>query len=556
MSAPAQIIVYGHDMASALAALRLADQGVAVQLVMSQALAQCPQKTWLDGISTETDVPDPLIGFLRRAGVPFDRDVEGELKISAGFGVANPKLLHAGLHTAQQILNVLEAQLLRFEESGRIVSHVGWDFASLVLSESGSPQGVVLQNRQSMEFTTLPCQALIVSDSSATSLFANSAGGGPGGNLIMARLFEQGAVLANPEFFRVEPLSYAGPDGNHALPVSWLASGATLWTERHGEKWYFLSELSDAPVLSSENAAHAIHRAVFEEHGGLMGHDQVYLDISALSSHEKIRHDQTLCLYEKLTGDDLRLGLLRVAPSVAGLLGGLWTDDRQMTNVPGVFAVGEAAASKYGAGILGGNRILENLQSGFVAADATMDFVKNRAAETFFEQSTASAAFVAELSHQREKQHAIFEFTGPENVWRLSQELAQAVTQGTVQSRDRQSLNQVLDRIYEIRERWLRIGLADRGHYMNREACFVEELRNRLLLAETLVLAALMRTESRGAHWRLDFPERDDARFARDTKVRFHPKGPEIYYGEIQTPVKTETQKNQPVMLAGKGWVA
>lgn len=551
MSTSAPIIVYGSDMAAALAALRLADEGMAVQLVMPQALLSCPQRALLDGLNIGGERAGVLLGFLERAGVPFDRNVEGELKISPGFAAPHQKFVHAGLHTAGQILNILESQLLRFEAAGRIVSHVGWDFASLVLSAQGDLQGVVLQNRQSLDFTTLPCEALIVSDGPAAPLFSHSVAGCSSGHLAVARLYEQGALLANPEFLRMEPLSYAGPDGHQALPLSWLDSGATLWTERRGEKWYFLSDFCEGKVLSAESLSHAIHRAIFQEHCALGGHKQLCLDISALADSEKKRHQKTLKLYEKLTAQDPAAGLLRVAPAVAGLLGGLWTDDRQMSSLPGVFAVGEAAARPCLLEAFADKGILANLESAFVAAGAAIDFVKNRPAKTFSEK-----AFVQELGHQREKQRTILEFSGPENVWRLSGELAQAMNSGVFESRDRQSLNMTLNKIHEIRERWLRIGLADRGTYMNRELCFVEELRHRLLLAEAIVLAALRRTESRGAHWRRDFPQRDDARFASDTRLKFHPSGPEITYGEIQSPVKTGSLENRPDLLMDKGQVA
>lgn len=457
MSTVAPVLVYGCDLASLMAVLRLADLGIACQFIMPVPVVNSLERGSTDGINVadqnqsgalESHLEDSLkvshgladaktlvaltqfapkiLNYLLRAGLTVDRNIEGGIRRGLGPNATEARVVTAGEHTAHQILNILDSQLLRAEANGLVVVHSGWNFASVVLGDKKNLEGLVLQNRESMEFTILPCQNLILSDPGlGSSLFSESRHCDWAMGSVLADLYQKGLELADLEFYS-----------------STLAG------------------------LPSESA--------------------------------------------------------RV---VDGLLGGVVTDADYQTKVPGLFAVGQACASRHGAGILEGNRILEHLYSGLRAAEAAFTRITQ-------DQHTAIVQkdFADELLRLRQKQQAVLDFSGPENVFSLHQELTQVMQDFTVKRADHDSLNMALNVIHEIKERWLRIGLSDRTRFLNLELMAVLGLADLLTLAELVVLNSLMRMESRGAHLRTDFPSKNDARFLGHSLIQYHTNGPAINF--------------------------
>jgi succinate dehydrogenase / fumarate reductase flavoprotein subunit len=122
---------------------------------------------------------------------------------------------------------------------------------------------------------------------------------------------------------------------------------------------------------------------------------------------------------------------------------------------------------------------------------------------------------------------------GPENAYRIAREMGNLMTENVTVVRYNSKLQETDDRLRELKDRWGHIGITDRGRLANHEVSFVRQLWNMLELARVITLGALRRNESRGAHYKPEFPERDDVNFLKTTKARWSSDGPELNYEPV-----------------------
>jgi succinate dehydrogenase / fumarate reductase flavoprotein subunit len=306
-----------------------------------------------------------------------------------------------------------------------------------------------------------------------------------------------------------------------------------MWTVRDGKPWYFLEEMYPAygNLVPRDIASRAVFKVVFEMGLGIDGENAVYLDVTHKDPEELTRKlGGVLEIYEKFKGADPRKVPMKVFPAMHYSMGGLWVDYDQMTNIPGLFAVGEVDYQYHGANRLGANSLLSCLFGGMVAGPKMLAYAKGlkRAATDL-----ASSVLEHERKRQEDAYERIYRMDGSDNAYALWRELGEWMTQHVTVERYNKNLKLTDDKIVELKNRWARIGLNDRGRWLNQEVSFVKQLWNMLELARVITLGALARDESRGAHFKPDFPERDDARFLKTTKARWTSDGPALSYEDV-----------------------
>ena len=242
-------------------------------------------------------------------------------------------------------------------------------------------------------------------------------------------------------------------------------------------------------------------------------------------------------IYEKFVGEDPYDHPMRVFPAVHYSMGGLWVDFERASS--GSLVLGsprnqgdqhprplrgrrEVDYQYHGANRLGANSLLSCIWAGMVAGPAIAAYRHNLATSAW--DSPASLFEKAEKRQER-RFSAIVAMTGEENAYALHDELAQRMLVDCTIERDNATLDQVIAKIEEIDERSRRIGVTDaaRGK-MNQGAPFVRHLKNMIVLARVIAQGARSRDESRGAHFKPEFPARDDAKFLRTT-LAFHRAG-------------------------------
>jgi succinate dehydrogenase / fumarate reductase flavoprotein subunit len=210
-------------------------------------------------------------------------------------------------------------------------------------------------------------------------------------------------------------------------------------------------------------------------------------------------------------------------------MGGLWVDFEQQTNLPGVFAAGEADYSIHGANRLGANSLLSCIYGGFVAGPKALEYAKSLTA------AEGDGGAAAELARQKEKNSALLNNKGTENPFKIWRELGETMTKHATIVRYNKGLDEAETKLGELRERYRNVNLSDKSQWANTSFAFTRQLDNMLELARVIVKGARLRDESRGAHYKPEFPERNDEKFLKTTKAKFVDGAPQISYEEVDT---------------------
>lgn len=211
-------------------------------------------------------------------------------------------------------------------------------------------------------------------------------------------------------------------------------------------------------------------------------------------------------------------------------MGGLWVDYNQMTNIPGLFACGECDYQYHGANRLGANSLLSAIFGGMVTGPKAIEYIKGlkKSAEDISE-----SVFERERNKQASKYESITKMDGKENAYVLAKELGEWMTNNMTVVRYNKKLEETVGKIKELKQRYKNININDSAQWNNSGAAFTRQLWNMLELAESMTVSALLRNESRGAHYKPEFTERDDDNFLKTTKAKWTAEGPQISYEEV-----------------------
>jgi succinate dehydrogenase / fumarate reductase flavoprotein subunit len=269
-------------------------------------------------------------------------------------------------------------------------------------------------------------------------------------------------------------------------------------------------------------ATRAIFKVIYEHNLGIDGKPMVYLDLTHIDRATLDRKlEGILEIYEKFVGDDPRTTPMKIFPGMHYTMGGLWVDFNQATNISGIFAAGECEYQYHGANRLGANSLVSCIFGGFTAGPNAMRYAQNQ-------QSPANNGHHdSERKRQEEINAGLMKSDGDENPFRLWRELGELMTKDCTVIRDNKNLVQTDAKLVELLERFGRINLSDRSMWANTSFAFTRQLYNMLQLSRVIAQGAGMRDESRGAHYKPAFPERDDKSWLKTTKAYFAPDADE-----------------------------
>jgi succinate dehydrogenase / fumarate reductase flavoprotein subunit len=225
-----------------------------------------------------------------------------------------------------------------------------------------------------------------------------------------------------------------------------------------------------------------------------------------------------------------------VQPGQHYSMGGIAANIKCETSISGFFACGECSCiSVHGANRLGGNSLLETVVFGKIAGE---NAVKYADATGFGTQEVIEKA----VSEESRRISGLLERKAGEAFFKIRDELKTVMDEKAGIFRDEQNLKAALEKIRELQNRFKNVCVRNKGSVFNQELVNVLELEGMLDIAEAICIGALARRESRGSHYRLDYPERDDANWLRHTLVTYTPEGPRIDY----KPVTITVYKPEP----------
>ncbi|WP_437675180.1 succinate dehydrogenase flavoprotein subunit [Sorangium sp. So ce131] len=515
-----------------------------------------------------------IVYMLDRMGVPFNRTPEGLLDFRRFGGTLFHRTAFAGATTGQQLLYALDEQVRRFEladvtdEHGvsipgekMVRKHEFWDFLGAILDDSGTCVGCVAQDLKSMQIRAFTGDAVVLATGGCGIVFGRSTLSVICTGTAASAVYQQGAVYANGEFIQVHPTAIPGADKLRLISESARGEGGRVWVPKdkrdardpkdipEKERDYLLERMYPGygNLVPRDIAARAIFRTCFHEGRGIFSaatgknENEVYLDLT--HKDEKFLRAKLagiLEIYEKFAGTDPYKNPMKVFPAVHYSMGGLWVDyeadargslkvgspRNHATSVPGLYAVGEVDYQYHGANRLGANSLLSCIYGGMVCGPAVASYQKSmrRSALDLPRSIFEKAEKRAEADYQRiltQNQDA----KQPENAYRLHQELGEMMLRDCTIERDNGVLDKVLEKLGELEERAGRIRCTDTAPRVNQGAQFVRHFENMLVLARVIAEGARRRDESRGAHYKPEFPARSDAEWLRTTLARHEEKG-------------------------------
>ena len=248
----------------------------------------------------------------------------------------------------------------------------------------------------------------------------------------------------------------------------------------------------------------------------------VYLDLTHIDRKILDRKlEGILEIYEKFVGDDPRDSPMKIFPGMHYTMGGLWVDYDQATNIPGIFAAGESEYQYHGANRLGANSLVSCIFGGFTAGPNAVRYAQSLKA------APSDGHFEAQRKQEEANNSMLMKSEGTENPFRLWRELGELMTKNCTVIRYNKALQETDGQLCEMLERFRHINLSDRTQWANTSVVFARQLYNMLQLARVIAQGAGMRDESRGAHYKPDFPERDDKNWLKTTKAYFAPDADE-----------------------------
>jgi succinate dehydrogenase / fumarate reductase flavoprotein subunit len=489
------------------------------------------------------DMAPQIIYLFDRMGVPFSRTKEGLMDFRRFGGTLHHRTAFAGASTGQQLLYALDEQVRKWEVAGKVNKYEGWEMLSLILDDHQVCRGLVAMNLQTLELKAFAADAVIMATGGPGLIFGKSTNSMTCTGSATSACYQQGARYANGEFIQVHPTSIPGEDKLRLMSESARGEGGRVWVPRSkgdarkpqdipdAERWYFLEE--KYPAFGNLVTRDIATREIFQvclEGMGVGGENQVYLDLTHIPAETLTRKlGAILEIYEMFVGDDPRYVPMRIFPGVHYSMGGLWVDFEQRTNIPGLFAAGECDYSIHGANRLGANSLVSCVYGGFTAAPSAMEYAKNvERGET-----ETNGIHDRELRRQQEINDQIIGNEGTENQYRLHEELGKVMTDNVTVVLYNDRLKATDEKLLELIDRFKHISINDSNLWATQAVPHARQLWNMMQLARVITLGALNRNESRGAHYKPDFPERDDEHWLKTTIAEYSDEAPVLSYEPV-----------------------
>lgn len=457
------------------------------------------------------EAPQEML-LLEHWGCPWSREPDGHVAVRPFGGMKTQRTWYAADKTGFHMLHALFQTSLKFQP---IIRHDEW-FVTKLLVDDGQCRGVVALELASGEVHAILAKAVILCTGGGGKVFPFTTNANIKTGDGMALAYRAGVPLKDMEFVQHHPTGL--PFTGILVTEAARAEGGVL-LNKDGYRYlqdYDLGKPEPKPVLRSmelgprDRLSQAFvkemerGRTIETPHGHV-----VHLDIRHLGKQvieSKIPFVRELCLkYEKI---DPVKQLIPVRPVVHYMMGGVHTDIHGATPVAGLYAAGEVACvSINGANRLGSNSLTELLVFGARAGKAAAEYASARA-------DPSSGVLSQALDEESRLRRQFLEKTGgSERISDLRSAMQEAMEAGAGIYRDDSGLNAAIAKIHELQERFRDVALDDRSRTFNTELVSCLELENMLDFAETILHSALQRRESRGAHQRTDYPERDDDEF-------------------------------------------
>jgi succinate dehydrogenase / fumarate reductase flavoprotein subunit len=526
-----------------------------------------------------------VIDLLDRMGVPFNRTNEGQRDLRLFGGSLFKRTHFAGATTGQQLLYALDEQTRRHEAAGLVKKYEFWEFLWPViegevdgLDGDGRCVGIVAQDMRTMQIRSFRGAATIMATGGCGLVFGKSTNSIICTGGAASRCYQAGAWYGNGEMIQVHPTAIPGADKCRLMSESARGEGGRVWVPKkkgddrkptdipESERWYFLEERYPkyGNLVPRDIATREIFDVCVNDGMGIGGQNQVYLDLTHKDpDYLTNKLGGIMEIYEKFAGDDPRFTPMRIFPAVHYSMGGMWTQftpgtyepqaphgehkpgmvapidtkpgrgmmlgapNNMMTNVEGLYAFGEVNFAYHGATRLGANALLSCIFDGLYCGQGVANFVKEGTPNERPIDAVDQGIFDRAVDQEQAKVDRLLDTVeGAEgdddtNPYLIGKEMGEVMEASCTVVKTAERLGKTLDTLASLRERFSRARLPDAAAWTNQSLSYSRAVGDMLVMAEMIAKCSLLREESRGSHYRTDFPDRDDERFLKTTVAQF-----------------------------------
>jgi succinate dehydrogenase / fumarate reductase flavoprotein subunit len=459
---------------------------------------------------------------LEHIGVTFHRNESGELDLRAFGGASMKRTAYVADITGQAILHVLYEQLMKHHET--VDRYEEWFTTSLLQDEDGRCCGVVARDVRSGRMETFHAKNVILACGGAGQVYRPTTNAlivtGDG----IAQAYRIGAPLMDMEMVQYHPTTLV--ENGLLITEGARGEGAVLLNSE-GERFMEKYAPNKMELASRDVVSRAEQTEILEGRGVGAEHSGIWLDITKVPRKRTLEALREIVNIGKdFAGVDITREPIMIRPGQHYIMGGVKTDINGATSIEGLYAAGEVACvSVHGGNRLGANSLLDTLIFGRRAGEhaaaraATMGVPKATDAQLREDVTTIDAIIARPRSGRR--------------VSEIKQELGDTMNQYVAVYRDEAGLAQALEIVKRLQEESKSAYIDDRGTVFNQDVLGALELGYMLDCAQATVVAAIERKESRGAQFRTDFPERNDAEWLKHIDISLNGSGPEVSYSPV-----------------------
>jgi succinate dehydrogenase / fumarate reductase flavoprotein subunit len=474
-------------------------------------------------------------------GVPFAREYGGLLDNRSFGGALVSRTFYARGQTGQQLLLGAYQALSRQIGRGTVQMFPRTEMLELVVID-GHAKGIVVRNLITGEISSHAGDAVVLATGGYGNVFFLSTNA-KGCNVTATwRAYKKGAFFANPCYTQIHPTCIP-VSGEHqsklTLMSESLRNDGRVWVPKRKEdcgktpasipekdRDYYLERKypSFGNLAPRDISSRAAKEACDDGRGVGPGGKGVYLDfadaISRLGENKiRERYGNLFDMYEKITGENAYKVPMRIYPAVHYTMGGAWVDYNLMSNLPGLFVVGEANFSDHGANRLGASALMQGLADGYFVLPYTIGNYIATAKQA--KPSTSHPEFKKAEENIRAFTNKLLSIKGKRSATSLHRELGHLLWEKCGMARDEAGLKEALKRIPELREEfWKNVNVTGDSGELNQNLEYAGRVADFMEFAELLCLDALHRNESCGGHFRTEYQtpdgeaKRDDENFA------------------------------------------
>jgi succinate dehydrogenase / fumarate reductase flavoprotein subunit len=466
-----------------------------------------------------TQMAPQVVLEMEHWGCPFSRFEDGKIAQRPFGGAGFPRTCYAADKTGHVILHTLYEQAVRYEhasERDNFKIYDEWMVTRLVVEE-GECRGVIAYHFPTGKVEAFMAEAVIFATGGAGRVYLPTTNALISTGLGVAIPYWAGVPIKDMEFVQFHPTTLV-PTG--ILMTEGCRGEGGFLTNKSGER--FLANYPDSAkameIAPRDIVARNMQRELNEGRGAEGGY--INLDMRHLGA-EKImtRLPGIREISMNFVGVDPVEKPIPVRPGQHYTMGGLDTDENGATEVKGFYAAGECACvSVHGANRLGGNSLLETLVFGKFAGEAAADYVQAKA-----QTKRGEAALKKALDEETERFKGLTDGQPEERAAAIRNELGQLMVEKVGIFRHEEDLKEAWKQVKLLQRRFQKVKVGYGGMKYNQGLVSVLDLEGNLAMAEAIVYGATTRKESRGSHFRTDFPKRDDANFLKHTIVRWDP---------------------------------